>query len=110
MQELFRWTLITAFVTSLVALLLGYVTKNPITILIFTIIIAVASVVYATRKYGVPESSFRSGGVIAMSALAGALVAGTVSDFLEYVVLIAILALAYVIGGYIARWTMTGQR
>lgn len=110
MQELFILTLITAFVVGFISFVLSLIGATPITLLLVTFVLLVAAIIVAMRVYGVPESAFRSGGVIAMTALAATLVAGAVQEFLEFIVVIVLFVVAYFVGGLFGLWTLKKPR
>jgi hypothetical protein len=109
MQEMFRWTLLTAFAVSLITFLLDFVTRSLGIRLIVAIVLIIVSIWYAMKKYGVPDSAFQSGSVIALAGMAGLLVAQTLTrgDFLEYVITLALFVIAYFVGGCAAKFALS---
>lgn len=115
MEDLFRWSLITAFVVSLATFILNFMTKGIGISLIVAIILTIASVIYFMKKYGVPDSSFATGGIIGIAAIVGMISAKLLppfefwSNFLEYFLTIILFVIAYFLGGFIGKWTYGGQ-
>jgi hypothetical protein len=108
MQEMFRWTMLTAFAVSLVTFLLDFVTRSLGIRLIVAIVLIIASIIYAMKKYGVPDSAFQAGSAIALAGMAGLLVSQTLTrgDFLEYVITLVLFIIAFFVGGYVAKFTL----
>lgn len=105
MQELFRWSLITAFVVSLVTFILNFITPSLGVRLLVAILITGGVTFFYMRKHGVPESAFTSGGMIGLAAMVGLLVVMT-TDILEYILTLVLFAIAYGLGGLIGKWAV----
>ena len=108
MEDLFKWSIITAVVVSLVAFILNFVTKGVGLKLIVGIALTVAVVIYFMKKYGVPDSGFTAGGILGLSAMAG-LVMVVTTDFLEYILTLLLFVVAFFIGGFVGKWSYGGQ-
>ncbi|MEM2916167.1 MAG: hypothetical protein QXT19_02310 [Candidatus Woesearchaeota archaeon] len=108
MEDLFKWSLITAFVISLATFLLNFVTKGIGIKLIVAIVLTIIAIIYFTKKYGVPDSSFTAGGVIGLSAMAGLAVVVT-TDVLEYILTLLLFVIAFFIGGFVGKWSSGGS-
>jgi len=108
MEDLFKWSLITGFVVSLVSFILNFVSRGIGLRLIVAIVLTIASIIYFMKKYGVPDSSFAAGGIIGLAAMTGLLVVMT-TDKLEYALTIVLFIVAYFLGGFIGKWAYGGQ-
>jgi hypothetical protein len=108
MEDLFKWSLITGFVVSLVTFALNFVSKGVGLKLIVAIVLTIASIIYFMKKYGVPDSSFAAGGIIGLAAITGLLVV-TTTDVLEYALTLVLFIVAYFLGGFIGSWAYGGQ-
>lgn len=108
MEDLFKWSLITGFVVSLVCFVLNFVSKGIGLRLIVAIVLTIASIIYFMKRYGVPDSSFAAGGIIGLSAMTGLLVVMT-TDILEYALTVVLFIIAYFLGGFIGKWAYGGQ-
>ncbi len=120
MEDLFKWSIITAFVVSLVTFILNFVARDlnleGIGLkLIVAIVLTIISVIYFMKKYGVPDSSFTAGGIIGLSAVVGMVSANLLkpyifwNNFLEYVLTLLLFLIVYFIGGFIGKWSYGGQ-
>lgn len=107
MPNLFRWSVLTAFVVSLLTFVLNFLTPALGVRLIVSIVLTVASIVYFVRKFGVPDSAFRTGGIIGLAAMTGLLVVMT-TDVLEYVLTLVLFVIAYFLGGLVAKYSVPG--
>jgi hypothetical protein len=108
MEELFKWSVITALVVSVVAFAMNFMTKSLGIRILVAIVLTIASVVWFMRKYGVPFGRFHSGGIIGLAAMAGLAVVMT-KDILEYVLTLLLFAIAYGIGGLAGKFAMQGE-
>lgn len=102
MDELFRWTLGTAFAVSLVTAILTLLGGRLWLQWVLMLVITIFALVRAMQKYGVPDSAFRSGGVILLASLAGFLIGSATQEILDYVVNVVLFIAVYFIGGFIA--------
>lgn len=102
MDELFRWTLGTAFVVSLVTAILTLLGGRLWLQWVLMLVITLFALIRAMQKYGVPDSAFRSGGVILLASLAGFLIGSATQEILDYVVNVVLFIAVYFIGGFIA--------
>ncbi len=107
MEELFRWSVITAFAVSLVTFILNFVTRSLGIRILFALVLTVASIFWFMRRYGVPDGRFRAGGIIGLSAMTGLAVVMT-KDILEYVLTLLLFAVAYGVGGLAAKLLFKG--
>jgi hypothetical protein len=108
MEDLFKWSIITAFVVSLVTFILNFVTKGIGIKLIVAIVLTIIAIIYFMKKYGVPGSSFDAGGIIGLAAMTGLAVVMT-TDILEYILTLSLFVIAYFLGGFIGKWAFGGQ-
>jgi hypothetical protein len=108
MEDLFKWSLITAFGISLITFLLNFVTKGIGIKLIVTIVLTVLVIIYFMKKYGVPDSGFAAGGILGLCAMAG-LVMVVTTDVLEYALTLLLFLIAFFIGGFVGKWSYGGQ-
>lgn len=108
MEELFKWAIITALIISVVSFALNFITNSLGIRLIVAIVLTIVSVVWYTRKYGVPESRFQAGGIIGLCAMTGLAVVMT-KDILEYVLTLLLFVIAYFIGGFTAKLSLSGE-
>jgi hypothetical protein len=120
MEDLFKWSLITGFVVSLVTFALHFVTRSfalqGIGLkLIIAIVLAIVSIIYFMKKYGVPDSSFTAGGIIGLAAVVGMVSANLLPPVIfwdnlgEYFLTLLLFPIVYLIGGFIGKWAYGGQ-
>ena len=102
MDDLFRWTLGTAFLVSLVTAILTLLGGRIWLQWVLMLVITIFALVRSMQKYGVPDSAFRSGAVLLMSSLAGFLIGSSVQEWLEIVIIAVLFVAAYFLGGFIA--------
>lgn len=102
MQELFRWSLITAFIVSLVTFVLNLLGGRAWLQWAIMLAITLFALIRSMQKYGVPDSAFQNGGIMMLAALAGFLIGSSVQEVLEYVIILVLFVAAYFIGGLIA--------
>jgi lysylphosphatidylglycerol synthetase-like protein (DUF2156 family) len=108
MEDLFKWSIITAFVVSLVTFILNFVTKGIGVKLIVAIVLTIIAIIYFMKKFGVPDSGFAAGGIIGLAAMTGLAVVVT-TDILEYILTLVLFVIAYFLGGFIGNWAFGGQ-
>ncbi|MEM4239833.1 MAG: hypothetical protein QXM31_03165 [Candidatus Woesearchaeota archaeon] len=108
MEDLFKWSLITAFVISLVTFLLNFVTKGIGIKIIVAVVLTVLVIIYFMKKYGVPDSGFSAGSIIGLAAMAGLAVVVT-TDVLEYILTLLLFVIAFFIGGFVGKWSSGGS-
>jgi len=102
-MELFRWTLGTVFVVSLVTFILEMLGARAWLTLAIALALTVFAVVHGMRTFGVPDSAFTSGGIIGLAAVAGMLIGSSVQEILEYIIILVLCAAAYLIAGFVAK-------
>jgi hypothetical protein len=108
MDDLLRWSIGTAVVVALVTFILRFLTNSLAVGLGLTAVITLFSIIRAMQKYGLPDSAFHDGGVIALSAVAGLLIVQTFgrNDILEFAVTLVLCVIAYLLGGLVAKVIM----
>lgn len=106
MQELFRWALGAAVIASFITFILELLGARVWLQLTAATLLAIFGVVHGMRHYGVPDSAFRTGGIIALAVTAGLLIGSSVQEILEYIVVLVLFALAYFIGGFAGKMTL----
>lgn len=115
MEDLFRWSVITALVVSLVTFILNFATKGVGLKLIVAVILSIIAVIYFMKKYGVPDSSFAAGGIIGIAAVVGMVTANLLppvifwDNLLEYILTLLLFIIAYFIGGFVGKWSSGGE-
>lgn len=106
-MDLFRWSTGTFVLAMIISFVLRFATTNPWVLFAVEIIIGLFAVVYGIRKYGSFETAFTAGGAIAIAPIAGMLAAQTLeNDIAALAVILALLGIIYVVGGFIARFTL----
>ena len=105
-MDLFRWTIIVAFVVTLVTFILDMLGGRIWLQILIASGLAVFAVVHGMRKFGVPDSARLNGGIIGMAALAGMLIGSSVQEILEFLVILVLFVIAYFGGGMVARFAL----
>ncbi|MEM4246979.1 MAG: hypothetical protein QXR48_02025 [Candidatus Woesearchaeota archaeon] len=108
MEDLFKWSLITAFGISLITFLLNFITKGIGIKIIVAVVLTVLVIIYFMKKYGVPDSGFSAGSIIGLAAMAGLTVVVT-TDVLEYILTLLLFVIAFFIGGFVGKWSSGGS-
>ncbi len=103
MPDVFRWSICTALIVSLVTFGLNFLTNSLGIRLIVMLVLTVASIVYFMKTFGVP--AFRTGGIIGLAAMTGLVVVMT-TDILEYILTLFLFLIAYGVGGLIGRYSL----
>ncbi len=104
MHDVFRWSILTALVVSLVTFALNFATNSLGIKLIAMLVLTIASVAYFMKRYGVPDTAVRTGGIIGLAAMTGLVVVMT-TDILEYVLTLILFLIGYGLGALVGRFS-----